>query len=80
MKILAIHNIVKGNENKMSMVDMWRIYRPMEELKKHVDWQIDYEESFIPGIAKYKDREEFTEEELGKALEKPESAQLSWDW
>ena len=67
MKILAINSVGLTTPDKESMVDRWRIYHPLEELKKHVDWQIDYQKSIIPGIEKYKDKSEFTDEELEKA-------------
>lgn len=67
MKILAIHSIGWGDTDRESAVDIWRIWRPMRELKKHVDWQIDFQPTFIKGIEKYKDEKEFTEEELEKA-------------
>lgn len=70
-KILGIHSIgwLGDNTNFESGVDLWRIYRPLEELKKHVDWQIDYQPTLIYGLEKYKDRKEFTDEELAKAAE-----------
>lgn len=67
LKILAIHNIGFDKSDKESGVQIWRIWRPLEELKKHVDWQIDYQKSFIKGIEQYKDLSEFTEEEVEKA-------------
>lgn len=70
MKILAITNVPFVESEKQSMVDRWRIYHPLEELRKHVDWQIDYQKSIIPGIEKYKSKEEFTDEELEKAAKK----------
>jgi hypothetical protein len=68
MKILANHSIW-DKVDKMSAVDLWRIYRPLEELKKHVDWTIEYSPTIIPNLEKYKDKTEFTEEELEKACE-----------
>lgn len=52
-----------------SGVDLWRIYRPLKELSKHVDWQIDHQPTFIKGIEKYKNAEEFTEMEMQKAFD-----------
>lgn len=40
MKILAVHSILP-EVKKPLMVDWWRIKNPIDELKKHVDWQID---------------------------------------
>ena len=68
MKILAIHSIFGQDDNTKSAVDMWRIWRPLRELKKHVDWQIDERPTLIPGIEKYKNSSEFTEEEMDKAF------------
>ena len=69
MKILAIHNIGFDKKDKESAVQIWRVWRPLEELKKHVDWQIDYQKGFIKDIKKYKDLKEFTAEEVEKAGE-----------
>lgn len=69
MKILAITNVGFEDTPKESGVQIWRIWRPLEELKKHVDWQIDYQKTFIKGIEKYKDLSEFTEAEVEKAGE-----------
>lgn len=69
MKILAIHSALNKDQNTRSAVDMWRIYRPLKELAKHVDWQIDHQPTFIKGIERYKNTKEFTEEEMEKAFE-----------
>lgn len=69
MKILGIHTIDWGMPDRESGVDIWRIWRPLEELKKHTDWQIDYQPTFIKEIAKYRDAKEFTEEELEAAAD-----------
>lgn len=67
LKILAIHNIGFDPSDKESGVQIWRIWRPLEELKKHVDWQVDYQKTFIKDIEKYKDLSEFTEAEVEAA-------------
>ena len=67
MRILAIHNVGFEKTDKESAVQIWRIWRPLEELKKHVDWTIDYQKTFIKDIGKYKDLKEFTTEEVEKA-------------
>jgi hypothetical protein len=69
MKILAIHSIFGDDDRTKSAVDTWRIWRPLRELKKHVDWQIDEQRSFIKGIKKYANSKEFTEEEMQKAFD-----------
>lgn len=69
MRILAIHNIGFADVKKESGVQIWRIWRPLEELRKHVDWTIDYQQSFIKDIDQYKDFKDFSEEELEKAAE-----------
>lgn len=46
-----------------------RVARPLEELAKHVDWQLDHQPTFIKGIEKYKNAKEFTEEEMEKAFD-----------
>lgn len=43
MKILAISKVVEEGKQQPSAIDLWRIYRPMKELQKHVDWQIDFQ-------------------------------------
>lgn len=67
MKLLAVHSI--GTDNP-SGIDYWRVHKPIEELRKHVDWTIDVQSSFIPGAEKYLSSDDFTEEELTKAAEK----------
>lgn len=67
MKLLAIHSIGWNKPEAESAVDLWRIVRPLRELKKHTDWQIDEQPTFIQGIEKYKDAKEFNEEEFQKA-------------
>lgn len=69
MKLLAIHSIGWGDTARESAVDIWRLQRPLRELAKHVDWQIDAQPTFIKGIEKYKDEKQFTGEELEKAAE-----------
>lgn len=68
MKILAIHSIFEDNQ-KMSAVDIWRVWRPLRELAKHTGWQIDAQPTFIKGLEEYKDESEFTEHELARAVE-----------
>lgn len=71
MKILGIHTIdwLGDDCSKESGVDIWRIWRPLEELKKHTDWQIDYQPTLIYGFEKYKNEKEFTEAEMQKAAD-----------
>ena len=66
MRILAITN-VGFDEKKESAVQIWRIWRPLEELRKHVDWTIDYQRTFIKDIDKFKEFAEFTNEEVEAA-------------
>lgn len=66
MKILLLHSI-QDNTRTMSAVDLWRIYRPWKELKKHVDWQIDEAPTAIKELEKYKDKKDFTPAELEKS-------------
>jgi len=67
MRILSIHNVGFSEDGKESGVAMWRLYRPLEELKKHVNWTIDYQKTYIKDIEKYKDLSEFTNEEIEAA-------------
>lgn len=68
MKILGVNSAILPDANKQSQVDWWRIHRPLQELKKHVDWQIDEAPSFIVGLTKHMKKEEFTAEEMEKAF------------
>ena len=47
MKILAISKFVDKEKTKDSAVDLWRVKRPLLELQKHVDWQIDFRPALI---------------------------------
>lgn len=67
MKILAINSWVKPDLKNHSPIDFWRVHSPLEELKKHVDWQIDYQPVFLPGIDQYTSPEDFDEAALEKA-------------
>lgn len=69
MKILGVGSAILPNPDKQSQVDHWRIYRPLQELAKHVDWQIEHSPTFIPSFEKYQSKEEFTKEEMEKAFE-----------
>lgn len=68
MKLLVIHSAELEND-KVSAVDLWRISRPIAELKKHVDWEITERAGLINEFDQYKAPEEFTDEELEKAAE-----------
>jgi glycosyltransferase involved in cell wall biosynthesis len=68
LKVLVIHTNLNPDQSKHSAVDAWRLVRPMRELQKHVDWQIDYRPTLVPEIQKYKDKTEFTAEEMEKAF------------
>lgn len=70
MKILAVGSAVLPDPNKQSQVDHWRIMRPMRELAKHTDWEIEHSPTFIVGFEEHADKEEFTSEELEKAFER----------
>jgi len=80
MKILAIHGIGwdKKQLKKEKAVDLWRIKRPIDELKKHVDWQIDEWSTLIPEIQKYNGVEEFSAEELESAAKKLGEYDIIW--
>lgn len=47
MKILAISNYSNQKKKKDSSVHLWRVKRPLQELQKHVDWQIDFRTAII---------------------------------
>lgn len=68
MKILAIHT--GNNEDQyIHAVDLWRVTRPMRELKKHVDWQIDERPTIMKHMEQYKEAKDFTEAELKKTVD-----------
>lgn len=69
MKILAVGSAVLPEANKQSQVDHWRIYRPMRELAKHTDWEIEHSPTFIPSWSEHVGKEQFTPEELEAAFE-----------
>jgi glycosyltransferase involved in cell wall biosynthesis len=69
MRILAVGSHVLPNPNMQSQVDHWRIGRPMRELSKHTDWQIDHAPFFIPSYDKNKQKQEFTPEEMQEAYD-----------
>lgn len=75
MKILAVHNTKEGAKKA---VDLWRIARPIRELRKNTDWQIDEQDTFIKGIEKYKDKNEFTAQELEKAAKHLGQYDIIW--
>jgi hypothetical protein len=69
VKILAIHSNIGKDHNTYSAVDTWRIKRPMDMLRKHMpEWTVDEQLTPIPGLKKYKDAKEFTEEEMEQAF------------
>lgn len=67
MKILAINSWSNPDNAKHSAIDFWRIHSPLEELKKHVDWQIDYLPTFLPGADEFTSPDDFDEAALEKA-------------
>lgn len=69
MKILGVGSAILPDHNKQSQVDHWRIYRPLRELAKHVDWEIEHSPTFIPSFDQLKSKDEFTEAEFQKAYE-----------
>lgn len=77
MKILAIHTGAEDS-NTPSPVDIWRIWRPLRELKKHVDWEIHEQPSVIKEIDKYKDSKEFTPEEMEKSYDHLKQYDVIW--
>lgn len=62
MKILAISKVRETGKQKESAIDLWRIYRPLKELAKHTDWQIDFQPHIVRDIEKYEDADEFLKE------------------
>lgn len=77
MKILAIHS-VWGDNTKTKALDLWRIYRPIQMLKKNTDWQIDEQPTLIPNMEKYKKIEDFSPKELEKAVETLGQYDIIW--
>lgn len=70
MKLLAISKYVDGVNKKDSAVDLWRVKRPLRELQKHVDWQIDFRPAIIEDFhGLEKDPDEFIRRYGGKLAE-----------
>lgn len=69
MKILAVHSAILPDYKKQSQVDHWRIYRPLRELAKHVDWEIEHSPTFIPNWDENHKKDQFTEAELQEAYD-----------
>ncbi len=70
MKILVVGSHILPDPNRQSQVDIWRLGRPMRELAKHTDWQIDHQATYIPGFEEHKAETEFTAAEMERAFEK----------
>lgn len=68
MKILAIHSIQDPPLKNESAIDIWRVWRPLEELKKHVDWQIDYQTSIIKDVENLESASDVDIEAIGAQL------------
>lgn len=58
MKILVLSSGKESPETTRP-ADLWRIYRPMRELEKHVDWDISYQSSVIRDKFGTSDPDEF---------------------
>lgn len=69
MKILVVGSHCLEDGSKRNQVDIWRLGRPMAELAKHTDWQIDHSPTYIPGFAQHDKLKEFTPEEMEAAFE-----------
>lgn len=69
MKILAIHSVGwEGATNPP--VHIWRVWRPLRELAKHVDWQIDYQPHLVATRVGNEGKQTFTDAEINAAGEK----------
>lgn len=79
MKILVIHSIGWDDSvDKESAVDLWRLKRVADQLRKHTKWQIDEQHTLIKDVEKYKSGKEFSAEELDKAAEHLGSYDIIW--
>lgn len=67
MKILGISKLL-GEEKYESAIDLWRIKRPLLELQKHTDWQIDFQPHLIRDPDKYTDPDLFMKEQAEKEV------------
>lgn len=68
MKVLILHSSANGAEDeRVSAVDLWRITRPWQELRKHVDWQVSEQKTAVREIEKFSHTHEFTDNEIEKS-------------
>lgn len=66
MKLLASYNLTEARKDStISPVEVWRIMRPLEQLRKHTDWQIDESIGIFQKKKKFKN---VTEEEMSERL------------
>jgi hypothetical protein len=64
VRILAIHNVGKNGPTEGPPVHIWRIWRPLRELAKHVDWEIEHSHYLVESLEGDPNKAEFTEQEL----------------
>lgn len=75
MKILLAHSDPKLAARES--IDLWRIIRPFNELKKHVDWQID-EIPYLLDESKLDKDNQYPTDELVKLAEKYGQYDIIW--
>lgn len=68
MKLLSIHS-ANNPDSSVSQVDIWRVWRPLREMRKHLDWEITEAASIVPNIEDIKNAEEYTEEEMQRTVD-----------
>lgn len=76
MKLLASYNTTKGATKKtVSMVELWRIQRPIEYLRKNTDWDINE----VLGIFPYKKIKSISEEEMQERIKYFSDYDMVWN-
>lgn len=76
MKLLASYNLTEARQDKTtSPVEVWRILRPIEQLRQHTDWQIEETVGIFPEAKKSKD---VTDEEMAARIEYFKKFDLVW--
>lgn len=76
MNLLASYNLTEARKDKTtSPVEVWRIQRPIEALRKNLNWTIDESVGIFPEVKKAKD---VTEKEMQKRIDYFKKYNMVW--